>query len=235
MDNFKESVKSKGFCRIKNVFSEKDLDHCESIITSKIEADNFYLAFFKAGMTENPDRVERQIELSRPSVLSVELRKSPVFRLCHLIAKEYFGGTAYYWYDHAIFKMPNSSIVTHWHQDQAYLSEKIIIPSLHFWIPFQDTYAGNGAMQFVEGSHNNFFPHTLAYPGKSHILKVVNAPDAKIHCMGINRGDVSLHTNLTLHSAGVNKSEQTRKAWIIHFGQKPAWYKRILQLKLMCG
>jgi hypothetical protein len=86
-------------------------------------------------------------------------------------------------------------------------------------------------MQFVEGSHKTFVDHQYAYPGVNSVLKVMTEPTNNIFIMDIKRGDLSAHTNLTMHSSTCNASMETRKAWIIHFGIKPEWYKRLLKLK----
>lgn len=231
MEEIRKSMQEQGFCRVQDVFLSEELDCCEKIITSIMERNGFFLGLLKTDMSVDNDCERKQLELLRPSLLSVALRKSQIYKQCYSIAKEYFGGSAYYLFDHAIFKMPNSSTVTPWHQDQAYLGDDMIIPSLHFWIPFQNTDINNGAMQFVKGSHYELLEHKLAYQNNEHILTVVNTPENNIVNMVINRGDVSLHTNLTLHSSTANNSDLPRKAWILHFGRKPEFYKQLFKVR----
>ncbi len=229
LNDYQQEIQRVGFCKIEKVFSNAELERCEKLLDAMMDKDGILLNYFKGDMSsENNARQQR--ELVRPAMLSFRLRRSAIFKRCFQIANAYFG-KAYYLYDHAIFKMPNSTTVTPWHQDQAYLGNAVIIPSLHFWIPFQDTYVNNGAMQFVAGSHHGLVPHMLAYPENPHVLKVIEEPHEHVCTMDIRRGDISLHTNLTLHSATTNNSESIRKAWIIHFGQQSEWYKRRLKLK----
>lgn len=231
MNELRASIQDLGFCRIQNVFSSDELDRCDSIITTMMEKEGFIVDLLKSDMSGDCDVKRQQMEILRPSLLSASLRKSQVYKQCYLIAKEYFGGSAYYLFDHAIFKMPNSTTITPWHQDQAYLGDDVIIPSLHFWIPFQDTDANNGAMQFIKGSHHKLLKHRLAYQHNSHVLTAVDYSENNCVSMDIKRGDVSVHTNFTLHSATANHSELPRKAWIIHFGEKPEIYKRVAKVK----
>ncbi|PUA28567.1 MAG: hypothetical protein B0W54_19220 [Cellvibrio sp. 79] len=233
MKEIKGDLERAGFCRVKNVFSSEDLDYCEIIISSMMEKKGIFLDRLKTDMSSKFYPECQQLELTRPALLSAKLRKSLIYKRCHSIAKEYFGGRAYYLYDHAIFKMPNSPTITPWHQDQAYLGADVDIPSLHFWIPFQDTGIDNGAMQFVVGRHSELLKHQLAYQQNSHVLTVTDLPANDIFTMNINRGDVSLHTNLTLHSSLANNSELPRKAWIIHFGKKPEFYKWFYKVKTL--
>lgn len=230
-DGFRERMDVAGFSCLGGVFTSDEIDYCDNEITSLMGKKNFAMTLMKSDMSNNPGSgANQQVELIRPALFSLKLRRSEVFRRCYDIAKEYYGGKAHYLFDHAIYKMPRSSTVTHWHQDQAYLDARIMIPSIHFWIPFQDTNAGNGAMQFVAGSHKALLKHEPAYINNPGVLKVVNEPRENIVVMDIMRGSMSVHTNLTLHASMANQSNQTRKAWIIHFGQKSELHKRWLKL-----
>lgn len=231
MSELRELIQSQGFCRIQNIFPSEELDRCESILTTMMGSKEFFVGLLKSDMSSDRDSSQQQLEMLRPSLLSGSLRRSQVYRQCHAIAKEYFGGSAYYLFDHAIFKMPKSTTITPWHQDQAYLGDDVLIPSLHFWIPFQDTDANNGTMQFIKEGPPKLLSHTLAYQHNSHVLRVADDFEKNSVNMNIHRGDVSVHTNFTLHSATANNSELPRKAWIIHFGQKPELYKKFLKAK----
>lgn len=231
MNNIKNDLENVGFTRIENLFPLSDLDKCESIIDTLMHTKKFPAKFLKSSMSENPIEVkDQQTEFTRPYSVSISLRKSETFGLCHKIAKEYFNGNAHYLFDHAIYKMPGSQTITPWHQDQAYLGENFI-PSIHFWIPFQNTDINNGAMRFVKNSHLKLIPHEIAYVQNPHILQAKTIPTNEIYTMNINKGDASLHTNLTLHSTTANNGNHIRKAWIIHFGQKHQWCKHWLKFK----
>lgn len=221
-----------GFYKLEKQFTHRELDACEKVLTQLLTGNNFSSAFLKKEMSSQIDsKKQQQVEILRPSLLSKQLRNSAVFKRCQTIAAHYFDADAYYLFDHAIFKMPGSSSITPWHQDQAYLDSELIIPSLHFWIPFQDTTANNGALRFAKGYQFALIPHKPAYPDNPRILEAIESPSQNIHTMDICRGDVSLHTHLTLHSATQNHSNEIRKAWVIHFGKSPSWHKHWSKLK----
>lgn len=223
---------TKGFYKIENAFTQHELNACEQRLTHLMFRESRSVKMFKKNMSAQPGESKSgQMEILRPSLLCNSLRSSAVFKRCHAIAATYFAHKAYYLFDHAIFKMPQSTTITHWHQDQAYLDAGITLPSLHFWIPFQDTTAINGAMQFASAVPTGLQHHEQAYPDNPRILKVVNPPTENVHTMEICHGDVSIHTNLTLHSATQNRSHGVRKAWIIHFGPCPNWYKHWLRIR----
>lgn len=222
-----------GFTRIEKAFSSSDLDFCESEISSLMTGHRVTATLMKTDMSGRNDLSKSdQIEFKRPSLISRKLRTSNVFTCCRRIANSYFGGRSYYLFDHAIYKLPRGQTITPWHQDQAYLGSTTT-PSLHFWIPFQDTDSHNGTLQFVKENYYEMLPHESAYATNSHTLKVRVPPQRNIHTLKINRGDVSLHTPLTLHSSLPNNSDEVRKVWIIHFGPKPEWHKHWLKLKTL--
>jgi hypothetical protein len=229
-NEFSANVRKKGFSSADNVFPAYDLDLCEQLLSEITTSNSRWVSRFRNKMLTESS-TEQQIEVIRPSFLNKQLRNTEVFKRCKNIADSYFGAKTYYLFDHAIYKLPNTSAITPWHQDQAYLGKDIIIPSIHFWIPFQDTSLLNGTMQYVEGSHTQLAEHTSAHPGINAVLKVTNTPIHNIFTMSIKRGGLSAHTNLTIHASTCNTSMETRKAWIIHFGTKPEWYKHILKLK----
>lgn len=229
---FRQEMKASGFYLLEDIFSSSDLDLCEAAVTSLIARTGFSGRLMRFDMSDTPcSDVPRQIELLRPSLLSSALRQSSVFKRCHEIARQYYGGKAYYLFDHAIYKMPGSETITHWHQDQAYLEPGVVIPSIHFWIPFQDSNINNGTMQFVRGSHESFIEHHPAYVNNSRVLKAEVKPQDEVVIVNVGRGSASVHSNLTLHATMQNRSDHIRKAWIIHFGSKSEFYKRWLKIR----
>jgi ectoine hydroxylase-related dioxygenase (phytanoyl-CoA dioxygenase family) len=155
-----------------------------------------------------------------------------VYAKCERAAEALLERRAYYLFDHAIYKMPRSGAATPWHQDQAYLGKSAGIQSVHFWIPLQDTDATNGCLRFVPHSHEaELQPHVSAYAANPHVLRTCSDYSGRAVAVPLRKGDMSIHTNLTIHSSGANESNTVRKAWIIHFGDRPLWYKRMLQLK----
>jgi ectoine hydroxylase-related dioxygenase (phytanoyl-CoA dioxygenase family) len=102
---------------------------------------------------------------------------------------------------------------------------------VHFWIPFQHTDAANGCLRFVPGSHRAaLLPHVGAYATNPHVLKT-DYSGTVCREVPLRLGDVSIHTSLTLHASAPNHSNAVRKAWIIHFGDKPMWFKRLMQAR----
>jgi ectoine hydroxylase-related dioxygenase (phytanoyl-CoA dioxygenase family) len=227
----KTELEKHGFARVSRLFAERDLRAIEAIIDSLIFSRNPAYRSFKRDLSDRTaHRAASHPEFSRPTLAARQLKKSAVYLRCWEIAEVLLGSRPHYLFDHAIYKMPRSAVIP-WHQDQAYLGRSGRIRSLHFWIPFQDTDARRGALRFVPGSHKSaLLPHTSAYDGNPHVLTApVPAHETSVE-LPLRQGDVSIHTNLTLHSSGPNHSDTVRKAWIIHFGNRPNWYKHLMQV-----
>lgn len=232
-NNWRGDLDSKGFCHIDSIFSPIGLKKAENIIDNLIFDPAFKKSSnYKEQSLSAREAVSAQPEFLRPSIFFPELKRTDIFNTCKKIAEEYFCAKSYYLFDHAIYKMPFNQTVTPWHQDQAYLGAGIDIPSLHFWIPFQDTNDFNGAMRFIAGSHNSLLEHVPACENTPHVLRVRELLKKNISYSDMLTGSVSIHRNLTLHSAGENHSAAIRKAWIIHFGTKPIWFKHLLKLRI---
>ena len=230
-----ESLHANGFVEVDDIFSAAEIDVIEPHLDALVlgSRDRVAMPFRRELSCGTAAATRRQPEVSRPTLLVPQLKRTAVFQKCRELAGLLLGCPAHYLFDHAIYKMPFSATETPWHQDLAYLGEFASrIRSLHFWIPLQDTDATAGALRFVAGSHSwPLLTHVSAYEGNLHVLTIKDASGLQPVAVPVRRGGVCIHTPLTLHSAGVNDTSRIRKAWIVHFGDKPLWYKHLLK----CG
>lgn len=226
----KTDLERYGFTSLESIFTSKELDKTESAIDDLMKGSSWVIRCLKRELadTVNQDGFI-QPELSRPALLSRKLRTGFVFEKCRAVASEIMGCKVHYLFDHAIYKMPETCTVTPWHQDQAYLGEGVSIPSLHFWIPLQDVSDFNGTLRFSHCKQQELLSHRAAFEDNPHLLKSRRVAPEKFHSVTLKKGGVSIHTNLTLHATGPNKSDQIRKVWVIHFGVRSVWQKYLLQ------
>ena len=169
----------------------------------------------------------RSPEINRVLRLKPELSRTLAFRRCQEIANALAGRSTRYSFDHAIYKQPFNETATPWHQDQAYTGHRRSLRTLHFWIPLQDATVENGCMHFVPGSHAlGLVPHQRSAPasptltagaGKDVLARAVACP--------VPVGGLTVHTPLTLHYTGPNRTAEARRAWILHFGPFGRWAK----------
>lgn len=163
----------------------------------------------------------RTIEMNNLVSLQPDLLKTYLYQRILAISRQLCGPHAEYIHDHAIYKEIGANKPTPWHQDAAIsLGRYLYAEKIHWWIPFQETTPEAGALQFVRGSHRGkIYPHYL-----NHLTTDVNEEiGRKINALDVQKityhlGSASAHLPRTLHYAGPNSSEVTRKAWVLQFG-----------------
>ena len=225
-------VEARGFFACRRVLPSNTLLEVQCVIDRLVNSPSIVGRRFLRVQRDPRDlKTLLQLELSHIALLSRTVRRSELVAICRQLAADILGGRAYYLFDHAIYKMPKNQMGTPWHQDQAYLGPDTTVRSVHFWVPFQDTCEENGTLLFADRKPEGLLRHKQADPAVPGLLCVSGVPTGPVHVLDAKRGDISIHTNLTLHAAGENYSDQTRKAWVVHFGDRPAWYKYWLQLR----
>ncbi|MCC2684514.1 MAG: hypothetical protein K0R75_1413 [Paenibacillaceae bacterium] len=120
-------------------------------------------------------------------------------------------------HDHALWKMPNDSKPTPWHQDFPFwpMNEP---GGLSIWIALDDVDENNGCMMFVPRSHKaGKFPAT-PLNGAIDVYHYVQDHDIKnvqpVICR-MKAGGCTFHHGLTFHYAHANTTAQPRRAFAI--------------------
>jgi len=123
--------------------------------------------------------------------------------------------------EHAVLKPAISGAATPWHQDDAFHPKGSGVPeSISIWMPLQDVSVENGCMQYIRGSNlGPLYPHrSPRNDPRIHGLETVSPPELT-NCVAVpvRAGDAVIHLSRTLHSAGVNFSDQPRRAYVLGF------------------
>jgi ectoine hydroxylase-related dioxygenase (phytanoyl-CoA dioxygenase family) len=123
-----------------------------------------------------------------------------------------------------ILKPAKSNADTPWHQDEAFCDPKFEHKEITFWMPLQDATEENGCMSFIEGSHTGsvLSHHSPSDDPTVHALECCGdfEPSEAVTCP-LPVGSCSVHYGRTLHSAGGNRSDQPRYAYILGFHVPP--------------
>ena len=122
---------------------------------------------------------------------------------------------------HYFAKMPGDSKRVSWHQDASYWP---LTPSktVTVWLAIDDADLGNGAMQFIPGSHvHGQIEFTESQKDENNVLDqtVGNAEsygDAPV-VTELKAGQVSLHTDWLLHGSEPNLSNRRRCGLTMRF------------------
>jgi ectoine hydroxylase-related dioxygenase (phytanoyl-CoA dioxygenase family) len=122
-------------------------------------------------------------------------------------------------HDHALWKMPQDSIPTPWHQDFPYwpMNEP---GALSAWIPVHDVDKHNGCMMFVPGSHKMGKLTGIDLVNPQDIFEFVKGTEiekTKPVIVPLQKGSCTFHNGLTFHYAHANQSDQPRRVLAIIF------------------
>ena len=156
-------------------------------------------------------------EINRPVHIESRLKQTQAFVRCREIAGQLLRRTAYYSYDHAIYKPAHNHRATPWHQDQAYTGHTTPMRTIHFWVALQDVNELNGCMQYIPYSHaKGLHPHHHR-TANAHALVADQVDTADAVPCALRAGGVTIHLPTTLHYSGPNHTDTVRRAWVLLF------------------
>ncbi|MBS13798.1 MAG: hypothetical protein CME19_19660 [Gemmatimonadetes bacterium] len=116
-------------------------------------------------------------------------------------------------------KMPRSTDICHWHQDNAYYNAHVLSETrMSTWIPLVDVDEENGCLWVVPGSHKGGVKEHGQYGGQCP--KSIGPEDMEAEgatqCP-VKAGSILLfHSDLWHHSKG-NDTDQIRRAFIVSY------------------
>jgi hypothetical protein len=170
---------------------------------------------------ESPDQELALPQHVWPSRYEPLLLQSKLASSARSIAEQILGPKLENDLEHAIYKPPFSGAATPWHQDDAFHRKGSGVPeSISIWMPLQDVSLENGCMQYIRGSNlGPLYPHrSPRNDPRIHGLETVSIPDLTNRvAVPVRAGDGVIHLSRTLHSAGVNHSDQPRRAYVLGF------------------
>ena len=205
-----QAFREDGYIHLAGVLPDAVLEYYEPII-SKItqehdpaagvaleDKDLYGKAFIQLGnLWQHDAQVKELVFCKRLARLASELIGTASVRLYH---------------DQSLYKEPSGGI-TPWHVDQQYWpmdSSK----SVTAWIPLQSTPLEMGPLCFGRGSHLKYIARDVKISDESE--RIITQAIKKEKIIEIQEpyalGDVSFHSGWTLHRAGGNATEQSRKA-----------------------
>ena len=205
----------RGFLHIPNAFPS------ESVLNFKNELDSLFeelkqdqIVRHASNLDDSPGAI---VEINRALRHKSALKKFELFQQARKIANDLMGRRVFCAFDHAIYKPSNSGKIS-WHQDEAYRASVKKMSSIHFWIPLHNVGPEQGGMQYIP---HDKAPHAIEHRKHEtgHTLVAEPTEESLKHAEPISTklGDLVVHTPTVLHSSLPNQSDQTRKAWIIHF------------------
>ncbi len=129
-----------------------------------------------------------------------------------------------YFTDYFAVKLPQGSLADHggagssdWHQDYA-ASASDRSGGMVFWMALTDMPPQLGTMRFLSGSHRYGVMGHYATYGKGNLLD--SYPELLDDCsdsgqLAYGAGDVTVHSNMCVHGAGANLTQDPRWTYIV--------------------
>ena len=199
-----------GFVVLKNVLSKEEIEIYRNEIKKTADEKNknnkktFGGAFYQATNIRFDSKVVEQFCLSkRLGKIAADLTKVNAMRIFH---------------EQALFKSPGDT-KTYWHQDQ-YFWPLDTNQHIGMWMPLTDLTKDMGLMRFVKGSHINgeLKGVSISYESGSYYDDLIEKEKMEVFELdSINAGDCTFHFGWTIHSAGINKSNNVREVMVVTY------------------
>jgi phytanoyl-CoA hydroxylase len=127
--------------------------------------------------------------------------------------EDLIGPNIYYHSSKLMFKPAKHGGIKPWHQDYAYWASTKP-EQVTCWLALDDATPENGCMQLVPGSHK----FGLVKHGQAELqIDLKNVPTEKIKVAPMKAGSLLLFHVLTLHHSGPNRSDKSRRAFIVDY------------------
>lgn len=132
--------------------------------------------------------------------------------------------TTYLYEDSVLVKEPDTAERTSWHQDLGYFHVDGT-QMCTTWCPLDPATSASGAMRFVRGSHRdgalyrpNLFVNDDPLPDtEGRAVPDIDGGAYDVVSFDLEPGDITVHHARTLHAAGGNRSQTTRRAISVRY------------------
>ena len=151
------------------------------------------------------------------------------------LARQLLGEEAHLRNELFIYRPAGNERGTPWHQDFAFAKPNVLGNALNLWIPLQDTGVDGGCLWFIPRSHRqDIIPHYNQWDISPSHQKAVNLSadttlfdEEQAVPVPLKAGDASLHHCYTLHKAGPNRTDDTRRAFFLTYNgvSEERWLK----------
>jgi len=205
-----------GYLLVRNVFDWDTIEHLRSAIDGwEAKAEAFLRTQPRATMSiATADEITFTVHLVTrcPEARQFALHPSLV-GLCH----DLIGDDVRLYWDQAVYKKPEPVREFPWHQDNGYA---FVEPQQYLtcWVPLTEATLDNGCPWVVPGAHRW---GTLEHVASPAGLRCQVDSDDSVPVQA-RVGDVIVFSSLTPHRTGPNRTDRTRKAYIVQYAAEGA-------------
>lgn len=221
-----EAFREEGYVRLGQVVPVEEIEAlCEridDIMLGNIAYPDMLMQLCPSAGDEEKARQTKGFKGSSLKYRKIEdLEKDPLFRayIRHPLFRNATAkiiGEKISIYRAMFFNKPAEQGVTiDWHQDGAAGWRHSIPPRITMWTALDATCVANGCLQIIPGSHKSSIPEKGDRLSAAEIA--VHAPDEKRLFLELERGEVVLLHNWTLHRSETNHTDRPRRAFSVWY------------------
>ncbi|MCM4169547.1 hypothetical protein KCTC52924_00327 [Arenibacter antarcticus] len=125
-----------------------------------------------------------------------------------------------FWHDQLFCKPALHGGVVAWHQDYSYWTRTVAMQHLTCWTALDDANVANGCLQYIPKSHKWGLLQKPALAGDMDGLKQFLSPEQNKafnpETIELKKGYATFHHPLMVHGSYANKSERSRRAFVLN-------------------
>ncbi len=221
------TFRERGFLLIDRITSPEEVSKLRTVFerlfaTKAGRAEGAHLDMVTTDENDGPARLPSII---MPVNYAPELRETEFRTNALAIARQLLGPEAEPAFENAILKPPREGAPTPWHQDEATrFDANFRYEQLSIWMPLEEATIENGCLYYIpRGPDMEVLPHRSPNNDpRIHAIECAGGfdPADAIPCP-LPAGGATIHHGRTLHSAGPNRSDIPRPAYILAFELPP--------------
>ena len=141
------------------------------------------------------------------------------------------------WNSSFFAKPPLVGSKTPWHQDGQYWAMRPLA-TCTVWIAVDDSTVENGCLKVIRGSHyqRSLMEHEMNHDQGLALNQEISDSEidqAKIDCLELKAGQISLHDVYLVHGSDANHSTEPRRGMTLRFMPTTSHYDRNIEHKLL--
>ena len=213
-----------GYVRFGHVASREEIDalcqRIDQIMLGEVRYDDMLMQLCPSA--GNPD-LSRQTKEFKGSTLKYrkiqDLEQDPLFLgylqkpLFRDLTAKIVGAEVSIFRAMFFNKPAEQGVMINWHQDGAGGWQLSIPPKVTVWTALDDTCVANGCLQIIPSSHHSMIPETGDQLSDDE--RALHAPDERRLYLEMEKGEVVLLHNWTLHRSETNSTNRPRRAFSV--------------------
>ena len=228
-DGQRRSFNEDGYFVLENVFSRDEMEALGRLIEAHQKRHEQRLQDVGVEGISRANEISFTSHLAEQDEAIKEFVKRPEFVA---IATALIGPDIDLYWNQSVYKGPGGKASFPWHQDDGYTPVEPS-PYLTLWLAINDATPDNGCISVLPGSHKRgLVPHERTPVGLAcHSL---DDPDQGV-MVPVKAGAMAVFPSLTMHKSGGNRSQGTRKAYVIQYsaaGLRNATTGQVLENKI---